>query len=138
VVSLRLRHEFVVPPGVAPRAADGSDMGSPSKAMQSCFVDGWQDAFLEQAEQLVPFVANGTVVGIFFGDEVHAVAASAQSSCDVPVHLQISCSCNVPFEVFDEATSFFRGALSDALGLHLRNKVFYATNECFRCIRHIR
>ena len=42
---------------------------------QSCLVDGWQDAFVEQAQQLVPFVANGTVVGIFFGDEVRAVAA---------------------------------------------------------------
>jgi hypothetical protein len=38
--------------------------------VQNCFVDGWQDAFLEQAHQLVPYVKNGTVVGIFFGDEV--------------------------------------------------------------------
>ena len=48
--------------------------------------------------------------------------------------MQISCSCNVPFSVFDEATSFFRGALSAALGPTLRDKVFYATNECFRCV----
>ena len=48
---------------------------------------------------------------------------------------QISCSCNVPFAVFDEATSFFRGALSEALGEHMRNNVFYASNECFRCAR---
>jgi small ligand-binding sensory domain FIST len=44
-------------------------------AAQSCFVDGWQDAFLEQAQQLVPYVANGTVVGIFFGDEVRTANA---------------------------------------------------------------
>ena len=48
-----------------------------SRIAQSCFADGWQDAFLEQAQQLVPFVENGTVVGIFFGDEVDAAALSA-------------------------------------------------------------
>jgi cellulose synthase/poly-beta-1,6-N-acetylglucosamine synthase-like glycosyltransferase len=46
---------------------------------QACFVDGWREAFLDQALQLVPFVANGTVVGIFFGDEVSATAETALS-----------------------------------------------------------
>lgn len=77
-----------------------------------CFVPGWQDAFLEQAAALVPFILNGTIFGIFFGDE-------------------ISCSCAVPFAVFEEATSFFRGALSANLGLGHEHDVFYATNECF-------
>jgi hypothetical protein len=46
---------------------------------QSCFVDGWQDAFLEQVQLLLPFVANGTVVGIFFGDEVPTASADVAS-----------------------------------------------------------
>ena len=54
----------------------------------------------------------GTVVGIFFGDE-------------------LSCSGNIPFAVIDEATSFFRGALSAALGPVLAASVFYVMNECF-------
>ena len=41
------------------------------------------------AEAVRPFIANGTVVGIFYGDE-------------------ISCTCNVPFWAVDAATAYFR------------------------------
>jgi hypothetical protein len=74
---LRLRHKFVLSAGAA-----SAELGLPASIFtkplaQSCFVDGWQDAFLEQARLLLPFVANGTVVGIFFGDEVRSAAAPA-------------------------------------------------------------
>jgi hypothetical protein len=88
-------------------------------ALDACFVppvngQDWKAAFTQQAVDLVPFIANGTVFGIHFGDE-------------------LSCSGNAPFAVIEAGTSYFRGALSAALsaaGVPTSKWPFYAINEC--------
>ena len=57
--------------------------------LTSPLVDDWEELLEAAAEAVRPFIANGTVVGIFYGDE-------------------ISCTCNVPFWAVDAATAYFR------------------------------
>ena len=57
--------------------------------LTSPLTDDWEELLEAAAEAVRPFIANGTVVGIFYGDE-------------------ISCTCNVPFWAVDAATAYFR------------------------------
>ena len=101
-------------------------------------------AFNDQAQELVPFVANGTIAGIFFGTDCVTFSLCYTDCTNCPLTLvqtvpvrragdEISCTSNVPFATVDEGTRRFRSALTAALEAHtpgLSKRVFYATNEC--------
>ena len=65
----------------------------------------WKEIMFNASVHLRPYVANGSVVGIFYGDE-------------------ISCTCGVPFEAIDAATSYLRGLLGET------HHLIHVTNEC--------
>ena len=75
----------------------------------SPLTDDWMERLEASAAAVAPFVANRTVVGIFYGDE-------------------ISCTCDIPFWAVDAATSFFRGLMESKHASF--GRLIYATNEC--------
>ena len=72
-------------------------------------VEDWRQSLDAAAASIRPFIANGSIVGIFYGDE-------------------ISCTCDVPFWAVDAATSYMRGVLGEADGL------IHFTNECMNTL----